>query len=335
MGGIRRKLILSLFSLAVVLACTVTTTYAWFARNREAWIDDFELEFDSSDGMLISIDGENFSSGITLDQVKNEIKRRTNKEYKDIIYEGVTPNLDNNGHLQYNDDGSIKMIKDHLTPVDEYYSTHSMVAADNDDYLTFDVYFRIYGGFASDGDYKLKLKDETSLTGKGERNVELYADATDKNGVVHGPNQELKTISVDPVNAMRFAFSQTDDNITETRIYEPGLGLGSAAIEGSTDAIHDKNKNAMYTYYNNLNQFEKFTTAASDGDSFDTVKIYEGKKYSDDVLASFEYDEESKSFKDIKLTFTIWLEGWDADCFVGIPKDIMQFAMRLSFELVE
>ena len=80
MGGIRRKLILSLFSLAVVLACMVTTTYAWFARNREAWIDDFELEFDSSDGMLISIDGENFSSGITLDQVKAEIKRRTNKQ---------------------------------------------------------------------------------------------------------------------------------------------------------------------------------------------------------------------------------------------------------------
>ncbi len=335
MSGIRRKLILSLFSLAVVLACTVTTTYAWFARNREAWIDDFELEFDTSNGMLISIDGENFSSGITLDQVKAEIQKRTGKAYNEIVYEGVTPSLDNNGHLQYNEDGSIKMVKDHLTPVDEYYSTHSMVAAEKYDYLTFDIYFRMYGDFSSNGEYKLKLKEETALKGKGAKEVELYADVVDKDGVIHGPNRESKTISVDPVNAMRLAFTKKVDGNNVTTIYEPGLGLGSAAIEGSTEAIHDKNKNAMYTYYNNLNQFEKFTSAATDGDSFKTTKIYENKKYSDDVLAVFEYDNEKKIFKDVKLTFTIWLEGWDADCFVGIPKDIMKFAMCMSFELVE
>lgn len=321
--------------IVMTVSTFISTTYAFVIMNQVVDVDDFDFNIDVQNGVLISLDNENFTAGITLDMIKDEILKRTGKKYNEITYEGVTIKQDQDGNIMYKDN-SLYMQKDHLTPDlnhQDYY-LHEMVDADKDDYLTFDLYFKLVGDVSPDIKYKIKLSDITSVTGKGAKDVSLLTDLTDKDGVVHGPLQNSKTISVDPVDSMRFAITNVGDEL-KTRIYEPSLGLSSSAIEGRTSDIYDKNKNAMYTYYNNLNPFEKFTKAADDGKAFDTIHIYEDVKYSDEVIGEFEYDNDLNEFKVIKLNIAIWLEGWDADCFVGIPKDLMQFKIKFAFELVE
>ena len=322
--------------IVMTITTFISTTYAFVIMNSVVDVDDFDFNVDVQNGILISLDGENFTSGITLEMRKEEILKRPGKNYNDVVYEGVTIKEDQNGKLTYKD-GSLYMVKDHLTPdtTKQDYYLHEMVDALKDDYLTFDLYFKLVGDVDSNVSYKLKLSDNTSVTGKGAKEVPLLTDLTDSNGVVHGPLRENKTVMVDPVDSMRFAITKTSGTDVVTTIYEPSLGLASSAIEGRTETIYDKNKNAMYTYYNNLNPFEMFTKAAQDGDAFDTKHIYDGEKYSDDVIQTFEYDSDLGEFKVIKLTIAIWLEGWDADCFVGIPKDLMQFKIKFAFELVE
>ena len=333
----KRKIVMLLGMLLMTVATLISTTYAFVIMNQAVDVDDFDFEFDVQNGILISLDGENFQSGITLDMMKEEILKRTGKKYDEVKYEGVTIKEDNDGKLTYNGDGSLVMIKDHLKadPDKEDYYLHEMVNAEKDDYLTFDLYFKLVGDVNKDIDYKLRLYDTTSVSGKGAKVVPLLADLTDKDGVVHGPTRDIKTISVDPVDSMRFAVTSKDGDGYKTAIYEPTLGLASSAIEGRTENIYNKDRNAMYTYYNSLNPFEVFTEAAKDGDAFDTHKIYEGINYSNEAIGSFEYDDTKAEFKVMKVTLTVWLEGWDADCFVGIPKDLMQFKVKFAFELFQ
>ena len=66
---IKRKLILSLLLLALTIITATSTTYAWFSKNRNAWVDDFELQIENVEGMLISVDGKNFSSSISNEEL--------------------------------------------------------------------------------------------------------------------------------------------------------------------------------------------------------------------------------------------------------------------------
>ena len=105
-GSLKRKLILGVSTIALTATLLTTTTFAWIARNAEAWMDDFDVELDSSLGLLMSLDGENFSQNITKDKIlkqlvinsgaktKEESDAMTNEElfeiYKSLRYEGVS-----------------------------------------------------------------------------------------------------------------------------------------------------------------------------------------------------------------------------------------------------
>jgi hypothetical protein len=86
----------------------------------------------------------------------------------------------------------------------------------------------------------------------------------------------------------------------------------------------------MYTYYNNTHPLSPFDKAASDSDQFDTI-------HSEDMytteLGSFEYDTESGDYNVVKLTVMIYLDGWDADYFMGI--NATDLDIRLGFEIKE
>ena len=48
---------------------------------------------------------------------------------------------------------------------------------------------------------------------------------------------------------------------------------------------------------------------------------------------NFVYDNTSHNYNIIKITIAIWLEGWDADFFRGIPQDASIFDINLGFKL--
>ena len=65
MTRLRRKLVLSLIMLMLTVITATSITFAWFANNQNAWVDDFELEIENVEGLLISVDGENFYSSVS------------------------------------------------------------------------------------------------------------------------------------------------------------------------------------------------------------------------------------------------------------------------------
>ena len=116
-------------------------------------------------------------------------------------------------------------------------------------------------------------------------------------------------------------------------LYEPSLGLGSAAVEGATDDIHNKDKNAMYTYLNSIHGDSAFTQAAHDGNAYTDTE----ESFQKNPISTFKYDSEYENpvsklnFRDIHLVITVFMEGWDADYIIGTPNEASSFKVNLAF----
>lgn len=149
------------------------------------------------------------------------------------------------------------------------------------------------------------------------------------------------TIDVNPVNAMRIAVLQHLDvetqeangfDNTELFVFEPYEGLGSSAIQSAIGVagkeLNDPNLNAMFTYYNNTHPLSPFGKAADDSDQFNT--IHANEMYSTSLGSFVSVEGE---YNVVKLTVMIYLDGWDADYFMGINTNDLK--VRLGFEIKE
>ena len=88
--------------------------------------------------------------------------------------------------------------------------------------------------------------------------------------------------------------------------------------------------------YNNLYPFTKFTSAAQDGEAFnDNVDLSVDRDLAKFVRTYDDTTNEANGFKVLKVTVSIWLEGWDADYFLNVENGQSKFAVRLKFELQE
>ncbi len=336
--------------LAFTIMSLVTTTYAFIILNKSVDVDLFNMEVESGGGLLISLDGKKFKSGVTLDELKEQIKKNTSVDYNELVCAPVSIKQ-TNGKIDYDNDNHLIMEKDHVVG-DDLYKSHEMVLANNNDYLTLDFYFEVVGNVDLTKNYKLTLSADSKLTGGKVKTVtpKNYLASYDKETkdiIEYGPDKEEKQIDVNPLDALRMAIYHnidndnkdtrmdiTNDSSNEIYIIENSLGLGSSAIEARSDNSlaeydikHDKNKNAMYTYYNSLFPFEKFQTAAEDGEAFDTRTLGEID------LAHFIRDKED--YLPLKISVTIWLEGWDADYFLESDNGLSEFGIYLKFELNE
>ena len=87
--------------------------------------------------------------------------------------------------------------------------------------------------------------------------------------------------------------------------------------------LYSSECNAMYTYYNNLRQSSPLTGKEFIyGEQPKTIKSLPTVS-SDDSSLTYDKIVQVESGGDEKLvTFRIWLEGWDADCFDGLSNAI-------------
>lgn len=151
--------------------------------------------------------------------------------------------------------------------------------------------------------------------------------------------------SVYASDAVRFSV-RTTVNETETfkGIYEPNEGHGSYATVDMTEAVYseaygaayDATKNAALTYYNN------YILSNEDNE----------QRMNETIQATLKYNELPETYKGLdteeaaqiltlnegnswgangsaKMTMSLWLEGWDADC-VDFVLD-QELAIRMSF----
>ena len=315
MKYIKRKLILSVFMLLVTVLTLSSTTYAWFVKNREAWLDEFNLDIENTEGLLISTDGINFSQDISKEQIIAAIEAKTNKLYTDLSFDGVTLSHTQDENIEFKN-GNPVFLKDSLTLIEntDYYS-HSLIECDSSDYIAFDLYFRVITTGAQHKDYTLRL-NQSSYIEASDIDLTLQNNLNTKDKTYSSG----ETLTINPKNAMRLGVMYNDN----MAIYEPNLGLGSAAIEGSLIDEHNKDLNAMYTYYNSTHPLSKFTTAAIDGKGFETIREFGNEEY-----GVFTYSNDQNTYNTIKLSIFVWLEGWDADYLMGVP--VTNIKIKLGF----
>lgn len=246
---------------------------------------------------------------------------------------------------------TVTIIKNDTDVTDEFdkditfdndkYRHESNISNKNDEedarYITFDLYFRLTteGSTSSSNfseQYKLKFLDRNENSPSNAREFITAKDSKVKlqNSFTGYQNGEVKTftagdeINVNVANAMRLGVQ--GGAIDGLKVYERtnDLDLGSTALYSPSDLKHNPAYNAMYNYYNAL--FPKYPLQGGKQTDVET-----DDNYFDDTLGIFQYNYEEEKYNDIKLTFYIWLEGWDADYLYGIDKDGRKVSLYLEF----
>ena len=341
MKSLRRKLIIGLFTLGLLFTCLTTTTYAWFARNSEAWVNDMELEIENYDGLQISVDNINFRSNIPNNELKKAIVSKTygipieslnddkaNEMLKSLNIEGVTTSnlkdfktVDSNIK---NEDGSYKLID-----------------ASSENYYSFDLYFKIETSKAADLEYDLTfVSEDYSNLSTSNVGIPRVGKAPTKANVYSTFNvgdKEIKAgskVDIDLRDAVRIgvlhdeSLSELDPNDKGYTIYEPYMGLGSYAIEGESDSKYNPAMNYM------LNHLEAYSGKLSPISS-EKKEVYKNteKDFNGEISFGRFTPTEDNKYKTVKITVFIWLEGYDSDYLSTV--DDLGLSFKLSFRKKE
>ena len=369
-----RRLIATGAMTAFTAASLVTTSYAFVTLNTEATISQFSFDIVDQEGLLLSIDGKNFVQDIDAETIRTAIlKNNSATKLSDIRLQGVTlgglDQTDNNYKSGlYEEDYSYKIGNEGVDIADKRYTfvkdkvtwyasdsaeitalkatnttieklvddkndrigLHSYDAASHDDFIFFDLWLRVAKIGDDKSNYKLKFSDRTMIEGTTQE-VELYNSLTTQEKTYKAGEK----IEVNPANAMRLGVNVLDNNVSTLSIYEPNVGLGSYAIEGSTDNDTNPSMNAMYTYYNSIHPVTPFISGVTNGTQFTTLKNKlndnNDSVINDNKLADFIYSATDDDYNVVKLSVMLWLEGWDADYFVGINNQ--NISVKLGFEI--
>ena len=126
--SITRKLIMAVTAAATAAITLGTSTYAWFSRNSNVWVEETNFQIESYDGLLISLDGENFSQDVSADDLMKYVTGKTDTEeareaYKELRFNGNTIKSNQDGTISRDDTSNeIKFVHDAVNYEENKYS---------------------------------------------------------------------------------------------------------------------------------------------------------------------------------------------------------------------
>lgn len=349
----RKKIFLAGLTVLLLLITTVSTTFAWFSLNDAAWIDDFDLEIQSEDNLLIKHKTIDYKQSLTnkdiVDAINNERTIDKIESLKDISLSSV-----------HSSDG-VKFYQ--LEPAYDEMNrkTVSLVKANLNSYLSFSLSFRIETN-NNEGEvhpvYKLKISQneevggvkKTSFTSENQT-IKLV----NKLVTLNGEMKMDEKITVNPVNALRLSI-KSDNSANQSQVHDyiyeitDQNDLGSYAcydevlnelnLNDDSYKKYSHSVNAAYTYYNKINNnilspLGYYEQESDKQQALDYVSNLLGKiKYDfNDSIGRFVYDQQTKEYNEVSINFAIWLEGFDADNLIGL--DTSKIKCLLSFTLEE
>lgn len=313
-----RKLVISILTAALLAISFITSTFAFIVISVETGIDEFDLNIEGYDGLLLSTDGINFQQDITSKEFK-ELIAGSETHFDELTFSGVTLKHDSAKNISF-DNNVAQFSKDNIQD-----GTHQFIdAIANEDYIVFDLWLKLESNDKTNPNYNLKMTDNTVIDSE-DYNITLNNELStlDRD---YSANEQL---TINPANSMRLGLSK-NNTFTTYECNAPNnraQDLGSAAIENGIGE-NDPTKNAMYTYYNNIHPLHPFTQAADEGlEGFSNIE----QSYSENSIDTFTYSTDG--YNVIKLTVYIWLEGWDADYLATIPTS--KISVNLEFEIVK
>lgn len=351
-----RKIILLMVSIITLFITSIAATYAWMSVNLATYVTNLQLTVHAGNGISISKDGINFSSKITEEEAKealvvkylgysyndlgkivnknkeevNLTSEDINKHFKQLAFKPVTTL---NGKDFYSD-------KYNLTRVNET----------SGNYISLDLYFKATvvqsepvsvffntSNFNYDGDgnmiRKFGISGEEKVSSSDITKTDfLISNLTtvDPSGAAIEYQRGYVGLAINGANAMRFT-TKIDDTI---KFYEPYMGLGSYATNLDSGiytnmykqaSMYDASKNAAFTYVNNQKDDQNKFDPLDYEDIPNTFKGFDSLEAT--KICDLDTTEEKKV---TKVTFTFWLEGWDADCFDTIISSALSISLSFT-----
>lgn len=125
-----RKMVIGISAIAFTTVALTSTTYAWFKINSRSIVDGFNFKMTGGLGFKVSIDGVNYSSDLTTDQIYDAMIAKYAPErfvihYDETIGKGVlyttkqVEEKDELGNTVYIDDGAGNMVPKMIWTYDE------------------------------------------------------------------------------------------------------------------------------------------------------------------------------------------------------------------------
>lgn len=286
-----RKLFVSVFVLVVALSLTVTSTFAWFTMSATPKVSEFNVNVTTSDGLLISATGAAGSFKATLSSADIA---SANADLAELELTAVT-----------SEDGKA-------------FKNLGGTAADAGSYFDFTLYF------ISNTKQSVKLLQGantylTSSGGTGLNLVKAWKNISENEYGTHSAIALGSDITALSQNAARMSFKNINKDTTETlKVWYPHSDIG---FNKDTDPTTPKN--LAMDYYNYLYDPDIGTPAPTLASTINNDGIYS------ETLLTLDADAVNGGYSG-SLTISVWIEGWDGDCFNSIFADNLKIALQFT-----
>lgn len=304
-----KKIYSSALGLMVLLALFSTVSYAWLYLATVNTIENLSLTASGGNNLEISLDGVNYKTNISGTEILDQMKK--------LQFKDVTSN-------------------DGINFLQSYKNPHQAVK--NKDYLSVTFYFRTTTQYRevhlSDLikgkiDYNDPPLEGTYITSKGMMFKSKVDFQYDQDTIIY----EGETNKFYAKDAMRVSFVEkdilTNKLTTKAKIFDlsgdedRGFGKTYGALSYLNKVRDELNKPPQVipeTIYE-LSSFSDVNPIALN----DKSKIVTLEK-TDDLSSS------NRFYYKGAVVMNVWLEGWDADAFDAIYKDLLK--MQFSFKAV-
>lgn len=298
-----KKIVFFLFATLLAFVTLSTSTLAWFSISQINYLDNLELNIKSDVKMQISLDGQNYYDSIN----------------KQMIEEAIGKNI----------------ILDDVTTTDGI-NFESLKEGSPKRYLSFNLYFKADFEVADN----LYLVDNYSkkYTYDYVKEHEINGTYIISKGVTwtnpvsfnNGGEKELPKFSTNTYyasDAMRIGIREL--NVNNEYLNNPDERTNEELASLIFDPSEDNTRGyaaliGAYDYYKNYNDVTLPLPPIYPNTKYKlSTLLSNGKMDNDDSkIATFRLGKENNTmYKYASIKVSIWLEGWDADCFDSILGD--------------
>lgn len=151
---------------------------------------------------------------------------------------------------------------------------------------------------------------------------------------------ETKSIDVDTTevttSGVRLYELNKGNGSYATTMVESGITSANTTYVGTAGAAYDATKNAAFTYYNTVRQAELDAGTGTDStiepiNYKDVPNTYKGLDTVEAAkIISLNASNNYGKYGTAKMTLTLWIEGWDADCIDTVLDQQLTFDMSFT-----
>lgn len=315
---ITRKVYLSILTFALVLTSAVASSYAWITLNRTSYIDKLSFDIAGEEGFAISVDGQEFKSVISELEIKSAILRKKGLDTSKLTEKQINSNF-----------SLIKFEPITTNDLDKFTEIDGTTVSDA--YVSFDIYFTSNKANLNGDGIDVFFSDSKIISSNSKSFDLINPINIGFNDHVFGTKIPTK-IKAAAENAARIAYvkydacdiNKVEDSSSNPikKIFSPGKAEHSISFDGVYNFGNiDSVFNANIAYYNDLMNTNILANIPKNRND----EILDCQK----IIASTDGLYQDKM---IKVTYFVWLEGWDPDCFDPVSNQTVNIELKLTLK---